>query len=113
MSFISCDIVPFFVTDNYSIAKEKCRKAEYTSDLTSDASGMSPKRKVRKVTKKTFGSSYDEGTLSSSDENMTDMGIGIRLPSPPRLMTSTYAFENLHIHYNHLSNRILHILVDK
>ncbi|XP_071573407.1 uncharacterized protein [Temnothorax nylanderi] len=72
---------------NYSTAQDKCRKAEYTSDINSDRSFGNK----RKVTKKTYGSSFEENNSSTSDDNNNVSPT--KLPTPPRLTnesTSTF-----------------------
>lgn len=68
---------------NYSIAQEKCRKAEYSSDINSD---RSLENKKRVMTKKTYGSSFEEDSLLSSDDNNN---LPTKLPTPPRLTNDT------------------------
>lgn len=69
---------------NYSTAEEKCKKAEYSSDINSDRS----LENKRKVIKRTFGSSFEEGDLSSDDNN----NLPTKLPAPPRLTNGTSTF---------------------
>ncbi|XP_011687006.1 PREDICTED: uncharacterized protein LOC105449452 [Wasmannia auropunctata] len=81
--------------DDYSTAEEKCKKAEYSSDVNSDRSNNKQNdrsdRNKRKIIKKTFGSSFDEDNLSSSDDNNN---LQTKLPTPPRLTNDTSTFIN-------------------
>ncbi|XP_077277449.1 uncharacterized protein LOC143905743 isoform X3 [Temnothorax americanus] len=75
---------------DYSTAEKKCKRAEYTSDVNSDRSKQNETesdRNKRKIIKKTFGSSFDEDNLSSSDDNNK---LPTKLPTPPRLTNENY-----------------------
>lgn len=92
----SCYI--YFVLDDYSTAEKKCKRAEYSSDVNSDRSKQNETesdRNKRRIIKKTFGSSFDEDNLSSSDDNNN---LPTKLPTPPHLTNGSYACIYL-LHY--------------
>ncbi|XP_024875700.1 uncharacterized protein LOC112457061 [Temnothorax curvispinosus] len=77
---------------DYSTAEKKCKRAEYSSDVNSDRSKQNETesdRNKRKIIKKTFGSSFDEDNLSSSDDNNK---LPTKLPTPPHLTNDTSTF---------------------
>lgn len=77
----------YFVLDNYSTAKVKCHKAEYSSDINSDVPSK-PSMTKRKVMKKTYGSSFEED-LSSSEDNEN---YNNNLSTPPRSTNGSYTY---------------------
>ncbi|XP_024893898.1 uncharacterized protein LOC112468783 isoform X1 [Temnothorax curvispinosus] len=77
---------------DYSTAEKKCKRAEYSSDVNSDRSKQNETESdinKRKIIKKTFGFSFDEDNLSSSDDNNK---LPTKLPTPPRLTNDTSTF---------------------
>lgn len=98
MYLVTLYVTCYFVSDNYSIAKEKCRKAEYSSDINSDVSGRLAVSK-RKITIKTYGSSFEESNLSSSDDNNNDNQFATKLPTPPRMKPTNGLYTFIYLIY--------------
>ena len=70
------------VLDNYEIARAKARKAEYTSDLSSDIESVTTKK--RRIT-------LPRRLSSSSEENypLENLPASKKLKSPPKLINHT------------------------